>query len=223
MRRTEEEKADILRRWKEREDIRANERMISEQLGIPIPQKPMSFNMADNGATNPNYSADRSYRINCQCCVVSHELRMRGWDVEAVPNLEKGIPLDLSHKTQLAWIDRATNAAPVLQRVTSNTSEDVVDKLVNAIKEPGRYSIQWNWKGKRSGHIICGELKEDGSLFFYDPQARVDGLFAKQMNKEEFYSLMGNMISPKGDGIEFYRVDNLNLSPAYGVKAVKKK
>ena len=223
MRRTEAEKAEILRRWAERKSIRANERMISESLGIPVPKEPMTFASADNGATNPNYSSDRSYRINCQCCVVSHELRMRGWDVEAIPNLRKGIPRELSLKTQLAWIDRSTNAAPVLQQVTSNTSEGVVNKLIETIKEPGRYSIQWSWKGGQGGHIICFELKEDGTYFFYDPQSRVDGPFAKQMDKDEFFKLYGRMISPKGKGIEFYRVDNLNLSPNYGAKAVKKK
>lgn len=223
-RRTEEEKAEILRRWNERKSIRANERMISEQLGLPIPNGPMTFDQADNGATNPHFKADESYRVNCQCCVVSHELRMRGWNVEAVPNLRRGIPYDLSQKTQLAWIDRATNAAPTLNRVTANTSEGVVEKLVNAIKEPGRYSIQWNWRGHRGGHIICGELKEDGRFFFYDPQAPTDAPRAKPMTKDEFFrNSKGWLINPRGTGIEFYRVDNLNLSPDYGSKAIKKK
>ena len=223
LRRTEEEKAEIIRRWEERKNIRANEKALAKELGVDVPTKPMTFEEADNGATNPNYSKDRSYRINCQSCVVSHELRMRGWDVEAIPNLKSGVPRALSLKTELAWVDRNTNAAPVVQKVTSNSSEGVVEKLVSAIKDPGRYSVQWNWKGQRSGHIICAELTEDGSIFFYDPQSRADGPFGKKMNKEEFYKLYGRMISPRNSGIEFYRVDNLNLSPDYGMKAVKKK
>lgn len=218
MRRTEAEKADIMRRWEERKSIRANERMISEQLGIPIPKKPMTFEEADNSATNPNFTKGVEYRINCQCCVVSHELRMRGWNVEAIANYKRGISNDLSHKTQLAWIDRRTNLPPVLKSVTSRTSEGVVNKLVSEIKTPGRYSIQWSWRSG-GGHIICFERKEDGSCFFYDPQV----LYSKPKTPEEFYRTLGYKIKPMGDGIQYYRVDNLNLSPDYGVKAVTKK
>ena len=223
MRRTEEDKKRILEAWKERESIRANEKMLAEELGVSAPKKPMAFEKADNGATNPNFSTDKSYRINCQCCVVSHELRMRGWDVEAVANLKTGVPRSLSYKTELAWIDRNTNAAPIVQSVTSNSSRNVVDKLVETIKTPGRYHISWYWKSERSGHIITFERKEDGTYFFYDPQARVDGDYSKKMDKEEFYRLFGWNIKPKGAGIEYYRVDNLNLSPDYGAKAIKKK
>ena len=148
---------------------------------------------------------------------------MRGWDVEAIANLKSGVPRALSLKTELAWIDRATNAAPVVQRVISNTSQNVVDKFVDTVKEPGRYHISWYWKSARSGHIITFERMKDGTYFFYDPQARADGPYGKKMNKDEFYNLMGYDIRPKGAGIEYYRVDNLNLSPDYGAKAIKKK
>ena len=225
MRRTEAQKADILRRWKEREEIRANERMISEQLGIAIPKKPMTFDKADNGATNPHFSSDESYRVNCQCCVVSHELRMRGWDVEAIPNLKKGIPYDLSRHTQLAWVDRATNTAPVVNTVTSKTSEGVIKKLVNTIQTPGRYHVSWIWRGKNTGHIITYELKNDGTQIFYDPQAPTDKPWAKPMTGDEFYKAYGYKIKPSGPhaGLRYYRVDNLNLSKDYGAKAIKKK
>lgn len=225
MRRTEKEKADIMRRWEERKKIRENEKKTAEALGMKIPEKPMSFEKADNGATNPNYEKDEAYRVNCQCCVVTHELRMRGWDVEAIPNYKTGIPLDLSRKTHLAWIDRTTNAAPIVKKVTSTTSDGVINKLVDEIKTPGRYHVSWVWRGKHNGHIITYELKEDGTHFFYDPQAATDKRWAKPMTGEEFFKAYGYKIRPSGSlgGISYYRVDNLNLSPDYGMKAVKKK
>ena len=223
MRRTEAEKAEIMRRWEERKSIRANEQQTAKELGLEVPSKPMTFDKADNGATNPNYKISESYRINCQCCVVTHELRMRGWDVEAIPNFRSGIPHELSLKTELAWIDRSTNTAPIVQSVKAKDSQTVIDKLVDTIKTPGRYHISWYWKGKHTGHIITYELKEDGTYFFYDPQASTDKEWAKPMNKKEFYLVYGYKIKPYGAGIKYYRVDNLNLSPEYGMKAVKKK
>lgn len=225
MKRTEAEKAEIMRRWEERKNIRENEKKTAEALGMKIPEKPMSFEKADNGATNPNYEKNEAYRVNCQCCVVTHELRMRGWDVEAIPNYKTGIPLALSRQTHLAWIDRTTNAAPIVKEVTSKTSDGVINKLVDEIKTPGRYHVSWVWRGKNTGHIITYELKKDGTHFFYDPQAETDKRWAKPMTGEEFFKAYGYKIRPSGSfgGIKYYRVDNLNLSPDYGMKAVKKK
>lgn len=220
LRRTEEEKSRIKRAWEERKSVRANEAALGKELGMDVPSRPMSFEEADNQRTNPNFVNGLEYRINCQCCVVSHELRMRGWDVEAIGNFREGVPFALANKTQLAWIDRATNAAPVLKHVTSDSSKDVIDKFVKAIKEPGRYHLGWEWRGKGgSGHIITYERKADGTGFFYDPQSR----FGKPMDQVKFYQSTGYDIEPTGIGIEYYRVDNLNVSLDYGAKAVKKK
>jgi hypothetical protein len=217
LRRTAEEKARILREWKERKSIRDNEAAIAERLGIKIPTDPMSFEDADNGRTNPNYMRDRGYRINCQCCVVSHELRLRGWNVEAIPNGRTGVPHSLSHRTELAFIDRETNAHPAIQKVTSNTSENLIKKFVSTVKKPGRYHLRFQWKSG-GGHIITYEVKADGSAFFYDPQSP----FGKPEASDKFYGKTGYAIRP-GIGIEYYRVDNLNIDLDYGAKAVKKK
>ena len=41
----------------------------------------------DIKAVNPKYSQGTEYQINCQRCVQVYELRQRGFDVEAMPNM----------------------------------------------------------------------------------------------------------------------------------------
>ena len=217
--RTDAEKKRIIEAWKDRKLIRENELALGKKLGLEVPEKPMTFEEADNNRTNPNFAREKKFQVNCQCCVVSHELRMRGWDVEAVGNSRSGIPHKLSSQTELAFIDRKTNAHPIVKNVTGESGSDVIDKLVEATsKEPGRYHIRFDWRDK-GGHIMTYEVKEDGTVEFYDPQI----LYSKPMTKEQFFARKGYDIKPDGDGIGYYRVDNLNIDLDFGAKAVKKK
>jgi hypothetical protein len=43
-------------------------------------------------------------------------------------------------------------------------------QFAEATKEPGRYHVDWKWKGKRDGHIVTFERFEDGTARWYDPQ-----------------------------------------------------
>ncbi len=221
MRRTEEEKAEIIRRWEERKNIRENEKAVAKELGLKVPKKGMTFEEADNSRTNPLFATAPEYRVNCQCCVVSHEMRMRGWNVEAIANkkIKGSVPYSLSHNTEYAFIDRATNSHPEVFSVTSRDSKMLIEKFAKTVKTPGRYHVRFSWRGGRGGHIITYEVKKDGSSFFYDPQVQ----YSKPKTPEEFYKTTGYKIKSLGKGMEYYRVDNLNISLDYGAKAVKKK
>lgn len=220
MRRTEEEKAEILRRWKERVSIRENEKAVSDIIGLAVPEKPMTFEEANNNRSNPLFgtSKNREYEINCQCCVVAHEMRMRGWDVEAIPNLHTGVPKTLSRLTEMAFIDRDTKTYPSVNKVTAKTSSELVKEFVATVKTPGRYHVRYVRK-TGGGHIITFEVKEDGSCFFYDPQVK----YSKPQTPDKFLSTKGYNIETEESGLEYYRVDNLNISLQYGAKSVKKK
>lgn len=209
MRRTDEEKARIVREWNERKSIRANERRIANILGMNVPQKPMSFEQANELRSNPLFKEARMYRINCQSCVVSHELRMRGWDVEAIGNNGRrdSLPRRLSYRVQQAWIDRSTNAEPV-----KIDAKDFASMFAKADKV-GRYHVRWGWNGQKSGHIITFERTAEGG-FFYDPQT------GTRYTLEEIGEKWGSLI--RDDSLQFYRVDTLNVNPDF-VKVVKKK
>lgn len=210
LRRTAEEKQRILDAWKERKSIRENEKKIAEILEIKkVPSKPMTFDQANEQRSNPHFAEKRQFQDNCQSCVVSHELRMRGWDVEALGNTKRrdSLPRKLSYGTQNAWIDRKTNAAPI------RTWAKNYDNFFEKAKDVGRYHVSWTWRGGRSGHIITFERTKDGG-FFYDPQT------GKRYTLDSIKESWGKLVTE--DSVKFYRVDTLNVNPDF-VKVVKKK
>lgn len=49
----------------------------------------MTFEEANELRGNIDYGEGREFSVNCQSCVVANELRRRGYDVTALPNLKK--------------------------------------------------------------------------------------------------------------------------------------
>jgi SPP1 gp7 family putative phage head morphogenesis protein len=133
---------------------------------------PMTFDDANHGKPNPNYMKSHGYRINCQSCVVTYEARLRGYDVQTLPNT-KGSMLDkLSRQTNMAWIDPATGKHPAyIFDDTITTASKFAEFLEKIIELDKRYTLQFSWKGRnRSGHVISVDRMADGILRLYDPQ-----------------------------------------------------
>ena len=214
LRRTEEDKQRILKEWEARKSMRANEKAVASALKMKLPKRGMTFDEANEKRSNPNYLDKRSFRINCQCCVVSHEMRMRGFNVEAVPNTRRkgSVPYTLSRRTQQAWIDPKTNKEPEVKKAFDFLN------LVDDVKEIGRYHIRFHWNSG-GGHIITFERTKDG-IFFYDPQPGKKYNTVQELRKA--YSSDLGHIQYELDSLQYYRVDNLTLNVDY-VKAVKKK
>ena len=221
LRRTEEDKQRILKEWNERVSIRANEKAFSQKIGLPIPTKNMTFNEANNGRTNPDFLKSKANQINCQGCVVTHELRLRGWDVEALPNFWGEFSKLLSSAPQEAWIDRTTNSAPKVAGVTGKTYKEMMKAFLDGTIEPGRYHLAFNWK-KGDAHIITFERNSDGTGFFYDPQEPVYLGLGGKKTIEEFTNTSARMIN-LSTYLRYYRVDNVNINPDIASKVVKKK
>lgn len=140
--------------------------------------------------TNPRYSEDQTYRMNCVHCVNAYELRRRGYDVEAAP-----LPDSLvsnggrDSKDYLArLIDPATGNPPEYARFKNQTA--LKTEIANA--GPGaRYMITVGWK-RGGGHAFVAE-NVDGKVRFLDPQsgeadvnyfakAKAGALFAYRMD-----------------------------------------
>ncbi len=144
----------------------------------------MTFEEANELQGNINFSKSHEYGVNCQSCVVANELRRRGYDVTALPNLQKAgnIPYELSSKTNWAWIDPETMATPVKKRaggvydvtrtgaLKSKNISALTKEIIELVKEPGRYHIDFSWKSGNSGHIITLEKLVNGKIVLYDPQ-----------------------------------------------------
>ena len=180
---TDAEKNDIQKRWEERFARNFNQTKIEQKIGIKR-GKEMTFEEANELQGNINFSKSHEYGVNCQSCVVANELRRRGYDVTALPNLQKAgnIPYELSSKTNWAWIDPETMATPVKKRaggvydvtrtgaLKSKNISALTKEIIELVKEPGRYHIDFSWKSGNTGHIITLEKLVNGKIVLYDPQ-----------------------------------------------------
>lgn len=154
-------------------DLESNILQVESKIGIKKDAE-MTFEEANELKGNVNYLAGIEYRINCQSCVVSNELRRRGFNVTALKNTKTSdsIPYKLSKKTELAWIDTTTNTYPIKSVAGKGTRSigKLSKELADLMPDVGRYNIDFVWKGTRSGHIITVERLENGKFRFYDPQ-----------------------------------------------------
>lgn len=133
--------------------------------------QPMTFEAADSGNCNPYFlEADKKtgheligYKTNCQTCVATYIARRRGYDVRALPNLNNKNVHDLSYNTSLAYID-SNGQHPKQTRISG------VSDLAFNMKPGSIYSVQFDYVGRGSGHIVVLEKDESGKVFLYDPQ-----------------------------------------------------
>lgn len=131
--------------------------------------EPMDFDKADGRKPNPNYNKGGGYQTNCQSCVVTYEMRRRGYNVQTLPNNDGSMLEVLSHDTRLAWVDRETGKPPAYIRPAQPTAKKTFTFLSNELKSNNRYTIEFTWRGGTKGHIVH-IFKYGDELRIYDPQ-----------------------------------------------------
>lgn len=208
--RTDKQINDILLRFDERKYSPRqieNFRDIEKNLGIKRGLS-MDFEAANNGRGNIDYNTgETQYKVNCQSCVVAHELRMRGIDVTAQPNWKNGdAPNILSKGTWKCWknADGTPFEKPQMfaYKISKNGSyiglpyEETMKQINEHTKDVGRYHISFDWKGEKYGHIVTMERMANGEALWYDPQTGERNFFNEEYAK-------------KIKGVRAYRVDNL--------------
>lgn len=206
---TDAEKNDIQKRWDDRFVRNFNQSKIEQKIGIKRGED-MTFEEANELRGNIGYGEGREFSVNCQSCVVANELRRRGYDVTALPNLKKegNIPYELSGKTNWAWIDPETMQTPEKKQaggqyvsgldIKSKTLTQLNKELNELTKEAGRYHIDFMWKDGKGGHIITVDRLKNGSIRIYDPQ----------IGRLGDWKVISKDISLKY-GVNVLRVDNL--------------
>ena len=206
---TDAEKNDIQKRWDDRFVRNFNQSKIEQKICIKRGED-MTFEEANELRGNIGYGEGREFSVNCQSCVVANELRRRGYDVTALPNLKKegNIPYELSGKTNWAWIDPETMQTPEKKQaggqyvsgldIKSKTLTQLNKELNELTKEAGRYHIDFMWKDGKGGHIITVDRLENGSIRIYDPQ----------IGRLGDWKVISKDISLKY-GVNVLRVDNL--------------
>ena len=203
-------------------------RKLEESIGVKKGE-PMSFEEADGMKGNPHHKEDVMYRVNCQSCVVANELRRRGFDVEAFGNPDKEgyASSALARDVFAAWTDKdGQRLQPVRVRrgvkyrdidrrgnvrTTYESDKELQARILDSMKEPGRYIVRWSWDKKTTGHVITAERTEDGAFRFYDPQSGKTG-FNWQMKQ----------VDTAGRGFSILKIDGLYPNTAIVSEVVKK-
>ena len=124
----------------------------------------MTFEEADNGQANV-YKNDE----NCAVCVVAHELRLRGFDITALPydDTEGSMSRLLSENTRSIWLT-AKGKQPEFTLI-GGSEDEIIAKIDRQTQPIGsRYHLGWDNK-YGGGHIVTAERTDKG-LFFYDAQ-----------------------------------------------------
>lgn len=183
--------------------------------------KPMTFEQANTGRANPRYApglqGERQYQINCQTCVVAHELRMRGYDVQAVGNTEGSMCNKVAKDPELPWIDKATGKKPVALKSSDNnvrTAPQLEQWIKETVEPNARYHFYFSWRGRNNGgHIVTLNTDSLGNATFYDPQ--VSELISASKLRSYLRRIKLEM-SVYGTKMALptylYRVDNLDIN-----------
>ncbi len=168
------------------------ERALGTTKGLP-----MSYELANSGRENPRHGESYAYGINCQTCTVTHELRRRGFPVEALgsytdkwhreANGDKiGLAYQKLNKVIGDWHDRFLNpdgskVVPkeygpwAVKQGFKTVTQKRLEKWVRAVaKEDGRYEIYCGWKNGEA-HVFMLE-KQGKKIIFFDPQTGKTGV-----------------------------------------------
>lgn len=195
--------ADYSKNLKKAQEIKRLDNSKKKLIAGTPASAPMSFTKADNSAPNPNFSKGGGYTTNCQSCVVTYELRRRGFNVETLANYKGGMADVLSYNTNLAWIDRATGKNPQYITPAIPNVKKTYEYLQTALKTNHRYTIEFEWKKSRVGHIIHIYNDAKKGLMLYDPQ-----------NAQRFYNsdVLKYLYRVKPTSIQLLDVENCDIN-----------
>ena len=156
---------------------------------------PMSIVDATNGA-NPYFSTGREYKVNCQRCVQTYELRRRGYDVIAKPKPDANNTISWGSE---CFIQKGEYKNSWEAYVLGQTEADVKKVLENA-PNGARYSIYVKWQNKYGGsaHVFIAE-KTDDIIHYVDPQTG-------KMDVSHYFSCGSN------GKFGFFRLDDKGLT-----------
>lgn len=122
----------------------------------------------DVPATNPKYFDGPEYRVNCQRVAQAYELRTRGYDVTANPNI-KGVDKALTEQEIFGrWTDTGTAPSSGNDFIRTTSTAQIMS-VAEAWGPGARGWIVNEWKGG-GAHIFNFEVMKNGRVRFYDAQ-----------------------------------------------------
>lgn len=159
-----------------------------------------------SGRTLYKYKRNIGYDQNCVHVVQAHEMRRRGYSVEAsklTPKMSRELGYssgrNASHTLAQSWTDPITGRGPVYQR--AGDAGELVDTLKNM--PPGaRGHIKVTWNRGYSGHVMNWEVMSDGSLEWIEAQSgrKVTAIthdVLKRAKEDQLYYMRMDTLIPK--------------------------
>lgn len=145
---------------------------------------------------NPNYSKGREYKINCQRCVPTYEMRARGYDVQALPKPSNDILCYGKNTYSMYDVPDVIYAYDLGSR--SKTQLKKIKELMKEYGDGARAEVRVGWKGANSGHVFVAE-QVNGETRFIDPQ---NG----DLDCEKYFDYIRPSVT------WFLRIDNLKIN-----------
>lgn len=145
--------------------------------------KAMTYDQANKGKENPEFSRGGGYRVNCQTCTVTHWLRRLGFNIQAKPNI-KGSAFDELKAQGITWQQRFVNidGSDVDYDFTYKwqrrkgykvmTAKRLQEYFTEKFSADGVYEVYCGWKGG-DAHVFCASV-EGGKVRYFDPQSGKD-------------------------------------------------
>ena len=177
---------------------------------------PMSFKDSEKYDVNPHRRKSALYMLNCQACVVAHEARMRGYDVQAAPrNLDpKSKSSQLAANSSWAWLDSKTGKKCEYKRINVSNAKKLYDYFEKNIKQGERYQTVYYWEKNEKiyGHVLTIARDETGELRLYDPQTNIifSGKDVKKYYSRRTVIFNNSVLKPK-----LLRVDDKKFNPYF--------
>ena len=176
--------------------------------------KPMTFNEADHGRGNPNYKLGGGHTSNCQASVLAHILRLRGYDVSALPFSKKNPAFkELASDPRKGFVidDKGTHPDYIKHKKLKNMPE-VISFLNDTIPIGTIYCFEKHDTYFGDGHICLIDKSNNGNLRIHDPQTGVT------VFEEGFKKYFGKIIF---EGINIFRADNAGVNSEIADKVLR--
>lgn len=180
----------------------------------------MTIEEADKQSANPNYSVDKSYRINCQTCAPAYMLRLWGFDVKAKGNTPGSLSEWLSSEDNSFKAWKNIDGSPVVYENMSKwmrskgweqmSKKRYLDFFEEKCKSFGVYLLTISWKG-RGGHATILQRLKNGNLVYVEPQSFNGSTFrdVSELAEDGAFKIddfRGGIHRHKGDGV--LRIDD---------------
>lgn len=175
------------------------EELKKEFTYVGIPEKSFTeqiFNLIADGGVNPDFKPNSLTSKNCQRCVPALQMKMKGFNVTALPLPSDNPPLTdmFWDKNWTSWL-KEKDGSPAkstsvwfdyLSKINSSTpinqiklEPDVIKKhLIEQIKnspEGSMFELRCSWQIGGDGHVFSAFSGGKKGVIFYDPQTNSYG------------------------------------------------